>query len=125
MLICFAKPSKEDYFKLYKTTPWFKENKLNAENLYKSLQNSFFMVTAYDADRLVGFGRIISDGILHAYIVDVIIHPRYRGKGYEKTIIEELVEKCQSFNIPDIQVISQNLTVDPKTSGKFIPNLHS
>ena len=108
MLICFAKPSKEDYFKLYKTTPWFKEYKLNAEDLYKSLQNSFIMVTAYDSDRLVGFGRIISDGIIHAYIVDVIIHPKYRGMGYGKYIRNELINKCRSFNIHDIQVISNN-----------------
>jgi len=67
MLICFAKPGKEDYFKLYKTTPWFKEYNLNI-------------------DTLVGFGRIISDGIIHAYIVDVIIHPKYRGMGYGKYI---------------------------------------
>ncbi|MBU1064014.1 GNAT family N-acetyltransferase, partial [bacterium] len=101
----FAKPGKEDYFKLYKTTPWFKEYNLNIDTLYKSLENSFIMVTAYDNDTLVGFGRIISDGIIHAYIIDVIIHPKYRGMGYGKYIRTELINRCKSFNIPDIQII--------------------
>lgn len=105
MLICFARPSKEDYLKLYKTTPWFRRYKLNVDTLYKSLDNSFIMVTAYDQSTLAGFGRIISDGIIHAYIVDIIIHPKYHGMGYGEYIQRELINKCKSFNIPDIQVI--------------------
>ena len=119
MLICFAKPGKEDYFNLYKATPWFKEYNLNIDTLYKSLENSFIMVTAYDNDALVGFGRIISDGIIHAYIVDVIIHPNYRGMGYGKYIRNELINKCKSFNIPDIQIIENNYSTHFSNKSKI------
>ena len=119
MLICFAKPGKEDYFNLYKTTPWFKEYRLNIDLLYKSLENSFIMVTAYDNDSLVGFGRVLSDGIIHAYIIDVIIHPKYRGMGYAKYIRNELISKCKSFNIPDIQIIENNCSANFSTKSKI------
>jgi len=119
MLICFAKPGKEDYFKLYKTTPWFKEYNLTIDTLYKSLENSYIMVTAYDNDTLVGFGRIISDGIIHAFIVDVIIHPKYQGMGYGKYIQNELINKCKSFNIPDIQIIENDYSTHFSKKSKI------
>ncbi|MCB0100322.1 MAG: hypothetical protein KDE46_31545, partial [Caldilineaceae bacterium] len=32
-------------------------------------------VGAWDADRLVGFARALSDGRFHAYVEDVMVHP--------------------------------------------------
>lgn len=38
-------------------------------------------MAAYDGSRLVGFGRVVSDRVLHAMIYDMIVLPGYQGKG--------------------------------------------
>jgi len=54
---------------------------LDADQLHQALQHSWYSVSAYDGDRLVGFGRAISDGMLHALIAEMIILPGYQGRG--------------------------------------------
>ncbi len=53
---------------------------------------------------LVGFGRIVSDGILHAMVYDFITHPEYQSKGVDSEVLTRLVEKCQESGIRDIQL---------------------
>jgi GNAT superfamily N-acetyltransferase len=59
---------------------------------------------AYDGDRLVGSARIVSDGILHAMIYDMIIDPDYQRKGIGTKILNLIIEKCIENNIGDIQL---------------------
>lgn len=56
--------------------------------------------------QLIGFGRIICDGIVHALILDVIIHPDMQGKGIGKEVMDKLVSKCKKHKICDIQLFS-------------------
>jgi N-acetylglutamate synthase-like GNAT family acetyltransferase len=55
---------------------------------------------------LIGFGRIICDGIVHALILDVIIQPEKQGEGIGKQIMDKLVAKCKKHKIRDIQLFS-------------------
>lgn len=52
----------------------------------------------------MGFGRIISDGIVHALILDVIVLPEMQGEGMGKEIMNKLILKCKKHNIRDIQL---------------------
>ena len=99
-------PSKEDFYQLFITTGWNDEYQLNPDDLYLALKNSWFMVCAVENERLVGFGRIICDGMVHALILDLIVHPEFQQKGIGGEILERLVIKCQEFKIRDIQLFS-------------------
>jgi len=41
-----------------------------------------------DADRQIGFARVISDGATMAYLADVFVLPAYRGIGLGKWLVE-------------------------------------
>jgi GNAT superfamily N-acetyltransferase len=57
-----------------------------------SLKNSVYAVTVKDRDKVIGMGRIVGDRAIYFYIQDVIVHPRYRGIGMGKEIMNRLVE---------------------------------
>lgn len=62
------------------------------------------MISVYCDNDLIGFGRIISDGKLHAFIVELIVSSSYRGNGIGSRILELLVNQAKSCNINDIQL---------------------
>ncbi len=62
------------------------------------------MVSAFDDDRLVGFGRVVTDHVMHAMIFDMIILPEYQGRGIGTMILNRLVERCLALGIRDIQL---------------------
>ncbi|MCP4220525.1 MAG: GNAT family N-acetyltransferase [bacterium] len=99
-------PGKEDFFDLFESTDWNNEYQLNAREIHDSLHSSWFMVSVYESSHLVGFGRIISDGKLHALITEVIVLPAHQGQGIGKEVMKRLLEKCKSADIRDIQLFS-------------------
>ncbi|MBE6053000.1 MAG: GNAT family N-acetyltransferase [Clostridium sartagoforme] len=64
----------------------------------KSFENSYTVVFIFDDDKLIGFGRAISDGIRQAAIYDVAITPKYQGKGLGKLIIENIISATPNCN---------------------------
>ena len=46
----------------------------------KAFENSHTVVFAFENDKLIGFGRAISDGVYQAAIYDVAVLPEYQGK---------------------------------------------
>jgi GNAT superfamily N-acetyltransferase len=77
---------------------------MDEKQLYEAITHSWYMVSAYHDDVLVGFGRIISDGVLHALIIDVIVLPEYQLNGIGRAIMNRLVDECRTSNIKDIQL---------------------
>jgi GNAT superfamily N-acetyltransferase len=47
-------------------------------------------VGAWDDGRLVGFARAISDGSIHAYSDDVMVHPDHRHQGIALGLLDAL-----------------------------------
>lgn len=97
-------PPKEKYWELFQTTGWNEAYHATPETLLQAVANSAFYVSAYDGDELVGFGRVLSDGYLHAMIYEMIIAPTYQHQGIGSEILTRLVEKCVQLGIADIQL---------------------
>ena len=74
-------PQIDKYWNLFLTNGWNEEYNFSIKELHKSLLNSWYQVSAYKENNLIGSGRVISDGIHHALIVDLIVHPDYQRKG--------------------------------------------
>ena len=62
------------------------------DHLKTTFSNSQFKCYVYDNNKLVGAGRVLSDGVDIAYIADVVIHPEYQGKGLGKELMLKLLE---------------------------------
>lgn len=99
-------PSKEAFFDLFQTTGWNEEYKFTSDEIYQSLHASWYTVSAYDGDRLVGFGRILSDGKMHALITEMIVLPEYQGRGIGCEVLKYLKDQCFKHQIRDIQLFS-------------------
>ncbi len=96
-------PTPEEYFALFETTGWNAVYHLRPVHLAKALASSWFMVSAYDADRLVGFGRVVTDQV-HAMIYDLIVAPDHQQQGIGSEILKRLVKRCLEAGVRDIQL---------------------
>lgn len=56
-------------------------------------------VFVWEEEKLIGFGRAISDGVCQAALYDVAVRPAYQGKGIGKMIVTQLIGKCRGCNI--------------------------
>ena len=97
-------PASHQFYQLFQTTGWNEKYRLSPEELAQALRSSWFVLSAYDGEQLVGFGRLVSDGVLHAMIYELIVLPEYQGQGIGGIILEKLVEKCQESGVRDIQL---------------------
>jgi GNAT superfamily N-acetyltransferase len=97
-------PDKYEYFSLFETTGWNKVYQASPEELETTNKNSWLVISAYDGNKLVGFGRVVTDFVLHAMIYDMIVLPDYQGMGIGTMIIKTLVNRCKEQGIRDIQL---------------------
>jgi len=69
-----------------------------SEKLPKIITGSTAYVTARDAGRLIGFGRILSDSGTIAYINYMAVNPKYQGQGIGQRILELLIDAAGDVN---------------------------
>ena len=100
------RPNIDQYWILFNSTGWNKEYKFSIEELETAIEKSWYSISVYINQKLIGFGRILSDGIHHALIVDLIIYPKYQGNGIGSEILKRLLRVCTEKNIRDIQLFS-------------------
>jgi GNAT superfamily N-acetyltransferase len=99
-----GKPDVHEFFKLFETTGWNDEYEATVADINKILDNSWYIVSAYENEQLVGSGRMITDGLLHAMIFDMIVLPSHQGRGIGAAILKKLVDKCRENHIRDVQL---------------------
>ena len=58
----------------------------------RSAEGSFLNVFVFDGNEIVGNGRILSDGVCNAYIIDIWTAPGHRRRGIATEIIRILCE---------------------------------
>jgi GNAT superfamily N-acetyltransferase len=95
-------PSATEYNMLRKAVGW---QCFEHERATFALSNSLYAVCAITNDQIVGFGRIVGDGIYY-YIHDVVIKPEYQKQGIGYRIMDKLMN-----------YLDKNA---PKHSGVFI-----
>jgi hypothetical protein len=61
-------PSIRHDLALVESTGWRGIVEKGPQRMAEALSNSWYLVCAYDGDRLVGSGRIVSDGVHQALI---------------------------------------------------------
>ncbi|MGE5621119.1 MAG: GNAT family N-acetyltransferase [archaeon] len=65
----------------------------------KAFQNSFSVVFVFDNDKMIGFGRAISDGAYQAAVYDVVVLPEFQGKGIGRLIMDRILKKVSHCNV--------------------------
>jgi GNAT superfamily N-acetyltransferase len=99
-------PAAEDFVRLFRSSGWSEALDVPAEKLAESLRHAWYGVCARQGGRVVGMGLVISDGTLHALIVDVIVEPELRGRGIGTEIMNRLVARCREAEVLQIELFS-------------------
>ncbi len=69
------------------------------------LQGYWATVGGFDTvNKLVAWCAILSDGVRHAVLLDVIVHPLYQRKGIGKVLVATTVEYIKAHGITIIHV---------------------
>ena len=63
----------------------------------KALDNTLYSISIYDEDKIIGFGRLIGDGICFIYIHDVMVEPKYQSKKIGTKIMNQLIKKIEEI----------------------------
>ena len=88
--------SIEEFNYLYNAVGWGSYDEKVSE---KALANTMYSVSVYDDDKIIGYGRIIGDGICFLYIHDVMVIPKYQNKKIGSQIMNKLLEKVNQIKI--------------------------
>lgn len=88
--------SVEEFNYLYDAVGWGSYDKKVSE---KALANTMYSVSVYDDDKIIGYGRIIGDGICFLYIHDVMVIPKYQNKKIGSQIMNKLLEKVNQIKV--------------------------
>lgn len=64
-----------------------------------AFEASYCTVFLFDDDKLVGFGRALSDGAYQAAVYDCAVVEAYQGRGLGNLIVQELLAKVPGCNV--------------------------
>jgi len=84
--------TKESYNHLRKSAGW---QEIEPSQAQTGINNSAFLVAAYDGEKCIGCLRVISDGGFTAIIVDVLVLPDYQQKGTGKYMLSQALLAMQ------------------------------
>ncbi|OHD57262.1 MAG: hypothetical protein A2Y33_14940 [Spirochaetes bacterium GWF1_51_8] len=99
-------PEMKAYMRLYKSTGWKEPGYFGIERTREALKNCWLVVCAYSGNELIGSGRIISDGVIHALITEMFVLPEWQGKGVGRTVMRHLLKRCKEADIRKVQLFS-------------------
>ncbi len=85
-------PNVEEFNQLYNAVGWDAyENHITQ----KALENTFYSVSIYEDDGVIGYGRMIGDTICFLYIQAVMVMPEYQGRQIGTMVMNKLLEKVK------------------------------
>lgn len=102
--------STDELIDLYEIGGWWKEHPRSRANLPALIKGSFCFVIAKVHTRLIGMGRVISDGVSDGYIQDVVVRPEYRGRGIGIELVRQLRDYCLVNQLEWIGLIAESGT---------------
>jgi len=91
---------------LDKNTSWAKNRKI--QDLKTCLANSDVIVSLWSNNKILGFGRALSDGTYRSVLWDIVIDHNYQGKGYGKLIVSALLESKRIKQSEKIYLMTTN-----------------
>jgi GNAT superfamily N-acetyltransferase len=99
-------PTAEEFERLFRSSGWTEALEVAADRLASTLPHAWYAVCARRGGQVVGTGLVLSDGVLHALIVDVIVMPEVRDHGIGTEIMQRLVARCQEAGVLQVQLFS-------------------
>ena len=77
--------------------------------------NSLYKVFVLEAERVIGAGRVVGDGVDTAYLCDIVVHPEFQGRGIGREITLKLMalsaghKKVILYANPGVELLYEKL----------------
>lgn len=84
----------DEFNLLYDSVGWGVYDK---EITKRAMENTYYSVSIYDDKKIIGYGRLIGDGICFMYIQDVMVIPEYQSRKIGTLIMEKLITKVKEI----------------------------
>ena len=97
----------------------------NKQQICKMLSNSTVIVSLWDQNQLIGFGRATSDLTFRAVLWDVVIASDRQGLGFGKLIIEAILNNKKIKSVERIYLMTTNSSEFYQQLGFKINNKQS
>ncbi len=91
---------------LNENTIWAKDRKKS--DIKKMLANSNVIVTLWDKNQLIGFGRATTDKVYRAVLWDIVISKNVQRIGFGKILLEALINDKQIQSVEKIYLMTTN-----------------
>ena len=85
---------------------WAKNRTTN--DLKKCLANSDVIVSLWNGNEIVGFGRALTDGIYRGVLWDIVIDQNHQGKGFGTLIVKNLLSSKKIKNTKKLYLMTTN-----------------
>jgi GNAT superfamily N-acetyltransferase len=97
-------PTADELKRLYDGTGW---GDRPVAVFAAALAGSWIVCTARDeAGTVLGVGRLIGDGALHAFVTELIVTEPARGNGIGARILARLVAESRARGVEDVQLFA-------------------
>ncbi|MFN3925926.1 MAG: GNAT family N-acetyltransferase [Pseudanabaenaceae cyanobacterium] len=91
-----------------------------------ALQHSFVVVSLWHCSnnfrKLIGFARATSDHAFNATIWDVVVHPKFQGRGLGKALMQEIIKELRRADISNISLFADPPVVNFYEQLGFVPD---
>jgi GNAT superfamily N-acetyltransferase len=88
------------------TSAWWTEGR-DLDGVEAMLAGSDLVFGLYDGDELAGFARILTDGVYLALVLDVIVAPHHRGRGYGAALMDAIVSHPRVAGVRSVELVCQ------------------
>lgn len=92
----------KDYLEIRSQVGWIE---LKKEQAVRALENSLYVVGAYDGNKLLGMGRIVGDGAVICYVQDLIVIPDKQHMGIGSMVLKKLQQYVESLHMENSQMM--------------------
>ena len=78
------------------------------KDLKKCLANSDVIISLWIGNKIVGFGRALTDGIYRGVLWDIVIDQKHQGKGFGSLIVKNLLSSKKIKRTKKIYLMTTN-----------------
>ena len=95
VIVVAERPRASEVIALYGAAGWGSADDYDENAVQSALLNTMCVIHAADRDgRLIGFARLFGDGIFHTSLAEIIVHPKWQGKGVGTAMLSKACELC-------------------------------
>ncbi len=101
-------------------------NKKSKENAKTAIENSLFITSIYDDDKLIAMARVVGDGAISLVVTDVMVDSEYQKNGLGRVLMNEINKYLdENFDEDSYIILLANTPYDKfyeKFNFKEFPN---